>query len=177
MRPIASHANPADAVADALSPVLTVGGAARVYERGRWRGRTKGYERGRKSSLALTRVGDEDGGRMRERVSRGSRPVARQEPFPIDVIDMLFYPFFHFAPRPAVRLRITTRRDRSRAMCCNALGIDGGRLPATGRWIDFVGRVATRPEYTEYPVCRERTILTNSPMNCWSRFLLSENIE
>lgn len=136
VRPIASHANPADAVADALSPVLTAGDGQQCrafVSEGDDGGERKGTSAEEKA-LWLLRVGDggdEDGGRMGERVSRGSRPVARQEPFPIDVIDTLFCPFFHLAPRPDVGLRITTRRDRSRAMCCNALGIDGGRLPAT----------------------------------------------
>jgi len=46
------------------------------------------------SSLASASATDEDWGRMGERVSRDSRLVARQEPFPIDVIDTVFCPFF-----------------------------------------------------------------------------------
>lgn len=134
VRPIASRANPADAIADTLSPVLTADGGQRCRTSASEGDDGGANERGRKKRLLALRLmpsaTDEDGGREDgERPSRGSRPVAWQEPFPIDVIDTLFYPFFHLASRPAVGLRITTRRDRSRAMCCNALGIDGGRLP------------------------------------------------
>jgi len=85
-------------------------------------------------------------------------------------------PFFHLAPRPAVGLRITTRRDRSRAMCCNALGIDGGRLPATAVESTLSAVLPLNPSIRNIPQIANIIILMTSSLMKVS-FFLSENVE
>lgn len=145
VRPIASHANPVDAVADALSPVLTVLTVDSAVARLRARGMTGAKRKGTSAEEKAFgfRVGDGWGSgdgweseyraRFAPRGTTGTFSNWRHR--------HALLPFF--PPRPSPRRRVKNN-NAARSLARYVLQRTGNRRwPTTGhrRWIDFVSTV------------------------------------